>query len=445
MSSGESRRSTLPPFHPGALGSLGLRRMRSEDLAAMLGIAEEDLLALAAEAGIRRFAGLGGLGYRISDVARRLDPNAISSIARRTREAGFQIRASKWTLAGYPRLVREFNPTRNGDRTPWHFSHGSNRSIWWKCPAELDHEWRAPVARRTRGARCPFCVGRLVAPSGSIEAKAPHLARQWHPTRNGSLLPVHVSPGSARDVWWTCGKEPDHEWRARVEFRTRRPACPFCAGFRPSKTSSLAAKFPALARQWHPSRNGRQKARDEIPRATTPRWWKCPRGPDHEWSETPFLRTTRETGCPFCRGRRASVTNSLATLAPEVACEWHPTRNGSLRPGDVVAGSCTPAWWKCPQGQDHEWMAQPVSRTRLGTGCPFCAGQRASVTNSLATVRPDLAREWHATRNGGSTPAGVPAGSTFVAWWTCHRGHAFRSSVRDRTVRGRRCPRCRRD
>ena len=54
--------------------------------------------------------------------------------------------------------------------------------------------------------------------------------------------------------------------------------------------------------------------------------------------------------CPCCCGRQVSVTNSLATVAPEIAAQWHPTLNGTTTPNDVVSQSGQKVWWKCPEG-----------------------------------------------------------------------------------------------
>ena len=44
---------------------------------------------------------------------------------------------------------------------------------------------------------------------------------------------------------------------------------------------------------------------------------------------------------PYCAGRKVLAGfNDLATLAPEVACQWHTTLNGSLTPDMVTAGRC---------------------------------------------------------------------------------------------------------
>ncbi len=47
-------------------------------------------------------------------------------------------------------------------------------------------------------------------------------------------------------------------------------------------------------------------------------------------------RTASERGCPFCAGQGVSVTNSLKTLFPKIAKQWHATKNGKLRPEDVT-------------------------------------------------------------------------------------------------------------
>ncbi len=65
--------------------------------------------------------------------------------------------------------------------------------------------------------------------------------------------------------------------------------------------------------------------------------------------------------------------------APQTAREWHPTKNGNLRPDEVALNYSKRIWWQCKKG--HEWQVSPNSRVK-GTGCPFC--------NSVATSRLEL-------------------------------------------------------
>jgi hypothetical protein len=61
--------------------------------------------------------------------------------------------------------------------------------------------------------------------------------------------------------------------------------------------------------------------------------------------------------------------NDLGTRFPEIASQWHPTKNGGRRPTDVQLGTPRKVWWLCDSG--HEWNAVISSRKR--SGCPRCA------------------------------------------------------------------------
>ena len=52
--------------------------------------------------------------------------------------------------------------------------------------------------------------------------------------------------------------------------------------------------------------------------------------------------------CPCCMNRVVvKGINDLATTRPELAKEWHPTKNRDLTPYMVTAGSSKRVWWKC--------------------------------------------------------------------------------------------------
>ena len=70
--------------------------------------------------------------------------------------------------------------------------------------------------------------------------------------------------------------------------------------------------------------------------------------------------------------RKPPKGKSLAEVNPELAKEWHSTRNGDLTPKDVGIGSNKRVWWKCNKGKDHEWQAQIKLRTNRGDGCQKC-------------------------------------------------------------------------
>ena len=131
---------------------------------------------------------------------------------------------------------------------------------------------------------------------------------------------------------------------------------------------------PKLASEWHPTKNGDLRPENFTQGSDKKVWWKCPKGDDHEWNAHIFRRN-RGDGCPFCSGRKASKSSNLLLLNPKLASEWHPTKNGDLRPEEVKPLSNKKVWWKCPKGNDHEWEATIDNRSK-GTGCPYCSGRK---------------------------------------------------------------------
>ncbi len=204
----------------------------------------------------------------------------------------------------------------------------------------------------------------------------------------------------------------------------------------------LSITSPELAAQWHPTKNGDLTPDRVIAGSARKVWWKCPKGSDHEWQAQVRSRVMVGTGCPCCSGKKLSVTNNLASCYPELAVQWHPTKNADLTPDQVLKGSHKKAWWKCPQASDHEWLAEVRTRVR-GMGCPYCSNHKASVTNSLASLYPAIAKEWHPSKNGDLTPDQVQAGSAKKVWWKCPKGsdHEWLTQVRYRVI-GDGCPCC---
>ena len=79
-----------------------------------------------------------------------------------------------------------------------------------------------------------------------------------------------------------------------------------------------------------------------------------------------------------------SKKSNLLELYPEIADQWHPTKNSELLPEQFTYRSGVKIWWKCPKGLDHEWQATIASRTGQNSSCPCCRGSQLSITNSLA-------------------------------------------------------------
>lgn len=188
--------------------------------------------------------------------------------------------------------------------------------------------------------------------------------------------------------------------------------------------------------QWHPSRNGALTPDAVAAGSSRKVWWLGPCG--HEWQAAVHSRS-RGCGCPYCGNRKVGYGNDLVTQFPEVARDWHPTRNNGKQPDQTAPKSNRKVWWLGSCG--HEWQATVANRTGRRSGCPYCVNQKVGYGNDLATRHPELAAQWHPTRNADLTPQQIPYGARINAWWRCASGHEWQAMVFKRSA-GSSCDQC---
>lgn len=152
----------------------------------------------------------------------------------------------------------------------------------------------------------------------------------------------------------------------------------------------------------------------------------------------------RPHGLPRQVKAKGSVAGKKVTDFAWLLYQWHPTRNAGLGPATIPAGSGMKIWWTCDRGPDHEWESQVRSRTMRGVRCPFCMHRLIAPSESFGTTHPDIAVEWHPTRNRDKTPGHFTFGSHFEAWWQCpvYKTHVYQARISSRTSMLSGCRRC---
>lgn len=169
-------------------------------------------------------------------------------------------------------------------------------------------------------------------------------------------------------------------------------------------------------------------------------WWKC-HNCSYRWLQAVMDRTRKRSPahCPCCTSRVVvKGINDLATKNPEVAKDWHPTKNGNLTPNMVTVQSDKLVWWHCPKC-GKAWQA----KVRSKRGCPHCLHRPTKGTNDLATLRPEIAQEWHPTKNENLTPQDVKVYSNKKVWWKCSVcNFEWQASANNRIGHQSGCPAC---
>lgn len=380
-----------------------------------------------------------------------------------------------------PELAKQWHPTKNGDRKPTEVTRGCRDKVHWLMPYDdpvtgkhFELEWEAAIQDRSKGAGCPYLTGAAVCPGfNDLATRAPEIAAQWHPTKNGDRRATDVSCGCRDDIWWLqpyddpeTGKHFDFEWQASPNDRTSGNGCPFLSGRAVyAGYNDLETRYPEIAAQWHPTKNGDKKPTEIAYSSNKEYWWLQPYDDpktgkhfDFEWPAKVNNRTLLGEGCPFLGNDKVYPGyNDLASCYPEIAAQWHPTKNGKLTPKDVVYGTPQNVWWCLPYTDprtgkyfEFEWQAPVNIRTGVGTNdghqtaCPYLSNDKVwSGYNDLASCYPEIAAQWHPIKNRKKTPDKVYHGTIKKAWWKCDKcGHSWYSSISGRTLGGVNCSKC---
>lgn len=159
--------------------------------------------------------------------------------------------------------------------------------------------------------------------------------------------------------------------------------------------------------------------------------WKlrCPNG--HEPRMSAYLYYTQ--GCQHCRAQKAEP---LTTAFPELAAQWHPTKN-RLTADKVGERSRRRVWWVSPCC-GHEWEESPRDRIlQPALRCPLCE----TILRSLGERDPDLASQWHPGNE--LTAFHVKPFSSVSVRWVCpvDASHEWDAPVMVRSS-GTGCPIC---
>lgn len=354
-----------------------------------------------------------------------------------------------------PDLAKEWNYEKNGNLRPEDVTVNSHKKVWWKLPYDVpmdyevkklrgkhfEFEWMAIIHSRQK-CSCPFLSGRAIFSGfNDLQTVNPMLAKQWNYVKNKDLKPTQVTANSGLKVWWCLpyddpitGKHFDFEWTDSIAHRNSGRGCPYLSGqavwegFNDLKTIN-----PKLAAQWHPTKNGNLKPTQVTANTERKVWWLFSYDDpitrkhfDFEWQASILNRNSGRSNCPYLSGKLVlEGFNDPQTINPELAAQWHPNKNGDLKPTQVSVSTIKKVWWLFPYDDpvtgnhyNFEWQASISSRNNRGTCCPYLSGKKVFTGfNDLSTINPKVASQWHPTKNGNLKPTQVPANSNKKVWW----------------------------
>ena len=396
-------------------------------------------------------------------------------------------------------LLKEWDYVYNVDKNPSSITFGSNACVAWIC--HLGHKYNASIYGRRKGKGCPYCTSKkLLKGFNDLAYKFPNIACEWHTSKNGSLTPDQVFPFSNRKIWWEC--EYGHEWKATINSR-HECRCPHCyKDLRVSVREKLVYYnikkiFPDALENFKISSNHRINVDIYIPSLKLAIEYDGVQFHKNAERDNKRYKIINQLGNDLIRIREknlpilslgesiilksikltdvglgikqllnlisikyninlppaeidadkdlpevykliefSTVDNSLQSIYPKLASEFHFDLNGTLTPNRITAHSGLKVFWKCPLG--HKYQATVNNRSN-GKGCPYCAGKKVLIGfNDLQTLRPNLALQWDTEKND-LTPQQVTIGTHKLVYWKCRHGKSWKARICKRKTDDCRC------
>lgn len=233
-----------------------------------------------------------------------------------------------------PELAKQWFAEKNGDLTAEMVTYGSTFQVWWIC--DKNHVWRQSPNRRSAGSGCgcPICANKIiVAGYNDLATTHPEIAKFWDYERNEDLLPTQVAAGSDRKVWWIqeyfdveTGKMFLFRWESTINNQ-KVNGCPYLSKTHPTVLpgfNDLETKFPLLAAEWHPTKNGSLLPSQVMPNCNKKAWWLIVEqdedGSDivKEWEA---IISHRSAGCSY----RGCQSSKLETMIDKILREQQIT------------------------------------------------------------------------------------------------------------------------
>lgn len=208
----------------------------------------------------------------------------------------------------------------------------------------------------------------------------PEIIYMWDNEKNGNLTPDMFTKGSEKVIWLKC-TECGKSYSAKVKdiFRKNTTKCIECSYYRLKKgTNDFKTIYPRLANEYDYEKNKIRFEDLNLGERKNKFFWKCSKC-GYEWKASIDSRIN-SNDCPKCASIIGANTRkknlikkegSLATNYPELAKEWHPIKNGDLKPEKMTCKNKTIVWWKCSIC-GNEWQSSIALRTQGFGRCKKC-------------------------------------------------------------------------
>ncbi len=146
------------------------------------------------------------------------------------------------------------------------------------------------------GQNCAVCAGQQVGEKTSFGYLEPELTKEYIYSENNKS-PYEIPRFSTENVYWEC-HICGYKWWMQASARSMGKGCSACVGKVVTDLNRLSIRFPNIAQEWHPLKNGNMNPDNVSYGSNKKAWWIC-KDCGHEWKSV-ISNRTHQQGCPRC-------------------------------------------------------------------------------------------------------------------------------------------------
>lgn len=259
-----------------------------------------------------------------------------------------------------PKLSIEWDYNKNYPITPQDIAPYTNKKYWWLC--DYGHSWQASVNSRSNGSGCPVCSGenKTSFPEQAVlfylskytkalnreqlydkeidiwlpefNVGVEYCGSYWHQDRqrdknksnyfnkygikifyiydycddniiNGNIIECKYKNKNIKDLEWAIKTLLNMLSIDELNINIEQDRTLIYEQYILSKKqNSLLIKYPKIAQEWHPTKNGKLTPDMVSYGSHKLIWWKCKRC-GCEFQLSPHDKVSKKYGCPECYKR----------------------------------------------------------------------------------------------------------------------------------------------
>ncbi len=219
----------------------------------------------------------------------------------------------------------------------------------------------------------------------------------WDYEKNKELEPKQIFSSCRKIIHLKCQKQ--HEFTVKAYSFFAKPTCPTCY----IQENNITVQCPELMKWWDWELNTGIEPKTLLKNSNLQVYWKCPKCA-YSWQAKVMTRVLSKGLCPCCEVHIVKRTgfNDIVTVLPELAEQFHPTKNGDLKAEQLFVTDLRRVWWHCKKC-NTDWQTGVSARITGGYGnyrmkeCPYCAGTATRVP--VAQKYPQLRAKYVHEKN----------------------------------------------